>query len=150
MDTQELFRKIYEIGSELEHQMNQDTDPIEWQQRLEESEDALYKEYCHLIHDNFDRELLAEVEKRVGYGMFCTYDYYIALEEEYNRRPRVIDEYRGYTLKRCLDCFGCTSYFVYKNGRQQVDGLDYFSDDSARRGFRAAIDDNKNDPYFEL
>ena len=41
MDTQELFRKIYEIGSELEHQMNQDTDPIEWQQRLEESEDAL-------------------------------------------------------------------------------------------------------------
>ena len=96
----------------------------------EEDSDTIYKEYWHLIYDNFGNEMIN------------------LAEEVIENAPRTVDEYQGYVLKRCKDCWGDMSYFVYLNNRQYSESLDYPNDEVAIKYFRHSIDDQPGDPNF--
>lgn len=114
----------------------------------EEDSDAIYKEYWHLIYDNFGNKMINLAEQKIGLGKFTTLEFLDALEEVIENAPRIVDEYQGYVLKRCKDCWGDMSYFVYLNNRQYSESLDYLNDEVAIKYFRHSIDDQPGDPNF--
>ena len=77
--------------------------------------DELYSRYWHLIHDNFDLELLKKTERRAGHGSFMEPEYIDTLIEVIKEQPKKICTYRGYELIRGIDCWGNISYAPYKN-----------------------------------
>ena len=72
--------------------------------------DELYSRYRHLIHDNFDLELLKKTERRAGHGSFMEPEYIDTLIEVIKEQPKKICTYRGYELIRGIDCWGNISY----------------------------------------
>ena len=112
--------------------------------------DELYSRYWHLIHDNFDLELLKKTERRAGHGSFMEPEYIDTLIEVIKEQPKKICTYRGYELIRGIDCWGNISYAPYKNGRQYGDVFDGYDDESAVAAFIKAIDDDPGDPDFML
>lgn len=114
----------------------------------EEDSDAIYKEYWHLIYDNFGNKMINLAEQKIVLGKFTTLEFLDALEEVIENAPRIVDEYQGYVLKRCKDCWGDMIYFVYLNNRQYSESLDYLNDEVAIKYFRHSIDDQPGDPNF--
>lgn len=112
--------------------------------------DEPYSRYWHLIHDNFDMELLKKTERRAGHGSFMEPEYIDTLIEVIKEQPKKICTYRGYELIRGIDCWGNISYAPYKNGRQYGDVFDGYDDESAVEAFIKAIDDDPGDPDFML
>lgn len=146
-EKQEVFLKLYSLRNELEklyaeymEKENKDFDIEEWIEKNKDKSDSLYRQYWELVHQSFDKELINKVESKIGYGKFIDEKFLDTLYELYDEIPKVLDEYKGFTLKTCKDCWGNVSAFVYSSNRQYSEAIDLFDEQSLIHNFRAIID----------
>lgn len=143
-NVEDVFHKLYQLQENLEKQYeNMEECGIN-----EYLKDERYKKYWELIHSTFDKELLAKVDNKIGYGKFIDKLYLDTLYSLYEDKPRILDEYKGYTLKAGKDCYGNESAFININEVQQSDAIDLFNEQSLITRFREVIDENEINPYF--
>ncbi len=54
-----------------------------------------------------------------------------------------------YSLVKAMDCFGCTTYFIYLDGRQWSDSVDFYNDDAAVIRFMQCIEAGSFDDFYD-
>lgn len=146
-ESKQVFEQLLSLTRRMESTCY---DVEEWVRSHEKLEDKMYKEYHDFVFHNFSSEDIQEVERLIGRGKFCTIEFYDALYELIDKKPRVLFEYKGYELRLEKDCWGDVSAFVFVDGRQYSEAIDYYDEQALIYAFCQSIDAAPASPNFDL
>lgn len=155
MIDEKIFETLYSLLATMEKSndnfdkalYSKNTERIEASERMS---DKVYARYHQLIHVNFDKGFLIEVERRIGIDKFTTCEFLDTLKDVYESFKARVDEYKGFSLEKSMDLFGSPTYFIYYKGTQYSESIDCANDESAMKHFRWCIDNNPSSPDFGM
>lgn len=155
MKETEIFLKLYSLvyrfdESNRNHDIAVTTNDLERMQAAENMSDKVYSAFWELVHKNFEKELLKQVNNKIGNSEFIPMEYVNTLQELYISIPECIFEYKGYTLERSLDIYKGETYLVYQDGNRYGESINYVDDESAIQDFILCIDRSPANPGFGM